>query len=113
MTKLLYVVLSGEDAEEKFDNALISAIRMVENKRVEKMKILFYGQSELLVAKATGERAEKIKKLIQFGVIDSACTMVAKRMNIEEGLKIQGIPLEGYGARLAALLDEGYVPLSF
>jgi|YelNatPaOPRAMG01_1025707.scaffolds.fasta_scaffold00552_20 hypothetical protein len=113
MTKLLYVIISGQEAEEKFDIALISAIRMVENKRVEKMKILFFGRSELLVARATGDRAEKIRKLIQLGVIDSACTMVAKNFNIEEELKVRGVPLEGYGTRLATLLDEGYVPLSF
>ena len=113
MTKILYLVMSGKEAEQKFDMAIISALRMIENKRVEKMKLLFYGPSETLLAQVTGERAETIKKLIGYGAVDSACTMFAKNMKIENELNVLGVPLEAYGQRLAALLGEGYIPVSF
>ncbi|MCL6002858.1 MAG: hypothetical protein M0Z77_01340 [Thermoplasmatales archaeon] len=113
MTKVLYIVMSGKEAEQRFDMALISATRIAENKMVENLKVLFFGPSELLLSQATGERAEKIKKLIELGVVDSACVMIAKNMNIETELKTRGINLEGYSSRFVALLGEGYTPVTF
>ncbi len=113
MTKILYVVMSGSEAEQKFDLALISALRMTENKMVEKVKLLFFGPSEILLAHAKGERAERIKKLIGYGVVDSACIMIAQNNKIDVELKTQGISLEGYSSRLVALLGEGYTPVTF
>ncbi|MEM0133687.1 MAG: hypothetical protein QXU18_00450, partial [Thermoplasmatales archaeon] len=113
MTKVLYIVMSGKEAEEKFDLALISATRMLENSMVEKVKLLFFGPSEILLAHASGERAQKIKKLIGMGAVDSACSGVAKEINVEAELKILGVNLERYSSRLVALLNEGYTPITF
>ncbi len=113
MTKVLYVVMSGKEAEQKFDMALASAVRIVENKMVEKLKMIFFGPSEELLAHSTGERAERIKKLIGYGAVDSACINIAKNMKIDNELKVQGIALEGYSSRMVALLGEGFTPVTF
>lgn len=113
MTKVLYVVMSGKEAEQKFDMAVVSAVRMVENKMVDKFKMIFFGPSEELLAHATGERAERIKKLIGYGAVDSACINVAQNMKIDNELKVRGIALEGYSSRIVALLREGFTPITF
>lgn len=113
MTKVLYVVMSGKEDEQKFDMALVSALRLTENKMAEKVKLLFFGPSELLLAHATGERAERVRKLIEYGAVDSACVNLAQNMKIEGELKTQGISLEGYSSRLVALLAEGFTPVTF
>ncbi len=112
MTKLLYLVMSGAEAEQRFDLALISAQRIFENRVAEKIKVLFYGPSETLVAKATGDRTEKIKKLLEESVIDSACRGVAERNGIESQLMTHGIPLESYSKRLVSFINEGYTVIS-
>ncbi len=103
MTKLLYLVISGEDAPQRFDLAINTALNISENKRVEDIKILFLGPSESFAAKATGSRAETIKKLADKKVVDSACVNFAKNMGIEENLKILGINQEPYGQRISYL----------
>lgn len=113
MTKLLYVIISGEEESDKFDRAIFSAVRIAEKKRVEDIKVLFFGNSETLVTKATGDRRELIEKLINLNAVDSACVGIAKRLNIEEELKSIGIAQEDYSLRIAAFLDDGYVPMTF
>ncbi|MCL5681019.1 MAG: DsrE family protein [Candidatus Thermoplasmatota archaeon] len=113
MTKVLYLVLSGEDSPQKFDLAIISGLRSIENKRFEDLKLLFFGPSENMLAKAKGERAENIKKLIEMKAVDSACVAVAKNNGIENDLKLLGVSQEPYGARLAHFLSEGYAVVTF
>lgn len=113
MTKVLYLVLSGEEAPTRFDVAIYSAMRMYENKTFESIKVLFLGESETLVARATGERAQNLKKLIDGGVIDSACVGVAKSKKIENEIKLQGIRLENYRDRISEFLSQGYMVISF
>lgn len=113
MTKLLYLVTSGDDAPQKFDLAINTALRMMDNKRFEDIKLLFLGPSESTLVKASGERLETIKKLINLGAIDSACVNFAKTMGIENELKLLGINEEPYGSRLAYYLDKGYSVVTF
>lgn len=113
MTKLLYLVLSGEDAPQRFDLAINTAMNLIDNKRVEELKILFLGPSESFAAKATGNRAEIIKKLAERKIIDSACINFAKNMGIEDNLKILGINEEPFGQRISALLSQGYSVITF
>ena len=48
MTKLLYIVMSCKEAEQKFDMVITSVGRIAEKKLAEKVKIIFFGPSELL-----------------------------------------------------------------
>lgn len=113
MTKVLYLVMSGEDAPSKFDIAIYSAMRFNEEKRFDSIKVLFFGESEAFAAKATGTRADNLKKLIDGGVIDSACVGIAKNRNIGNELIELGIVLENYRDRLEYFLSEGYTVISF
>ncbi len=113
MTKVLYLIVSGDDAPQKFDVAINTAVRMVENKRFDEFKVLFLGPSEVTMAKATGQRKETIKKLIESGAVDSACVAMAKNSGVEEELKLMGVQLEPYGARLAHYLQNGFQVITF
>lgn len=113
MTKLLYLVISGEEAQQRFDLAINTALNLVDNKRVDDLKILFLGPSEALAAKATGNRAEVIRKLAEKKVIDSACVNFAKNMGIEDSLKLLGINEEPYGVRISNLVSQGYSVITF
>lgn len=113
MTKVLYLVMSGEEAPTRFDNAIYSAMRLNEEKRFESLKILFFGESEILLTKATGTRAENLKNLIDKGVIDSACVGVAKSKNIAVEIQERGISLANYRDRIDYYLSLGYTVISF
>jgi hypothetical protein len=113
MTKVLYLVLSGEEAPTRFDTAIYSAMRLNEEKRFESLKVLFFGESETLLTKATGERAQNLKKLIDSGVIDSACIGIAKSRNIGVEIQEKGISLENYRDRISYYLSQGYSVISF
>lgn len=67
MTKVLYLVMSGEEAPTRFDIAIYSAMRLHEEKSFESIKVLFFGDSEALLTNATGRRGENLKKLIDWG----------------------------------------------
>lgn len=113
MTKVLYLVMSGEEATTRFDMAIYSAMRLNEEKRFESLKVLFFGDSEALVANATGDRAQNLKKLIDSGVIDSACIGIAKSRNIAIEIQDKGISLENYRDRISYYLSEGFSVISF
>ena len=113
MTKVLYFVMSGEEAPTRFDAAIYSAMKLNEEKRFESLKILFFGESERLLASATGDRAKNLKKLIDEGVIDSACVGIAKSRNIAVEIQEKGISLENYRDRIDYFLSQGYTVISF
>ncbi|MCL4447120.1 MAG: hypothetical protein M1161_02995 [Candidatus Thermoplasmatota archaeon] len=113
MTKVLYLVMSGEEAPTRFDMAVYSAMKLDEEKRFESLKILFFGESESILAKATGDRAQNLKKLIDAGVIDSACVGIAKRKNIVLEIQDKGVTLENYRDRISYYLEQGYSVISF
>ena len=82
-------------------------------KRFESLKILFFGESERLLVSATGDRAKNLKKLIDEGVIDSACVGIAKSRNIAVEIQEKGISLENYRDRIDYFLSQGYSVISF
>ncbi len=105
--------MSGEEAPIRFDAAIYSAMKLDEEKRFESLKILFFGESERLLASATGDRAKNLKKLIDEGVIDSACVGIAKSRNITVEIQEKGISLENYRDRIDYFLSQGYTVISF
>ncbi len=113
MTKVLYLVMSGGEAPTRFDSAIYSAMRLTEEKRFESLKVLFLGESEVLLSKATGDRAENLKKLIDMGVVDSACVGIAKSKNVALEIQGKGVALENYRDRIAYYLENGYSVISF
>jgi hypothetical protein len=54
-----------------------------------------------------------VNELAAAGVVDSACIRYAEGHGIAEELARRGIKLAPYGERLATLLREGYLPLTF
>ncbi len=54
-----------------------------------------------------------INELAAAGVVDSACVRYAEGHGIAEELAKRGIKLAPYGERLATLLREGYLLLTF
>jgi hypothetical protein len=54
-----------------------------------------------------------INELAAAGIVDSACIRYAEGHGIAEELARRGIMLASCGERLATLLREGYLPLTF
>lgn len=113
MTKVLYLVMSGEEAPTRFDLAIYSAMKLNEEKRFESIKVLFFGESEKLLTNATGDRSQNLKVLIETDVIDSACIGVAKRDDIAVEIQERGISLENYRDRISHYLSQGYSVITF
>ncbi|MCW6158312.1 MAG: hypothetical protein LVQ63_02355 [Thermoplasmatales archaeon] len=80
-------------------------MKLNEEKRFETLKILFFGESERLLASATGNRDKNLKRLIDEGVIDSACVVRAKSRTIAVEIQEKGISLEDYRDRIDYFLS--------
>lgn len=113
MSKVLFMILSGEEAKEKANYGITMASRSLEAQRYDDLKVLFFGPSEEYITKLTGEPLEHLKKLIAAGAVDSACTAIAKKKAIEKPLIDLGLTLKPAGQQTAHYVNEGYQVITF
>ena len=113
MSKVLFLLISGKEAPEKANMAIITASRQVKAGRYEDAKVLLYGPMEEYVVNLKGEYAEAFMDLVNSKAIDSACVAIAKRYNVDQKLSQMGIQLSPFGERLAKYVNEGYQVISF
>jgi len=107
------VVITAVSDDEKFDIAITFVYRSWIHRRFDDVKLLFFGPSQRRLARLEGELMKMVDELVAAGVVDSACIRYAESHGIAEDLAKRGIKLASYGERLATLLREGYLPLSF
>ena len=110
MAKVVVTVVSDD---EKFDIAIVFVYRSWTLRRFDDIKLLFFGPSQRRLAKLDGDLVKIVNELAAAGVVDSACIGYAEVHGIAEELAKRGIKLAPYGERLATLLGEGYLPLTF
>jgi hypothetical protein len=110
MAKVVVTVVSDD---EKFDVAIAFVYRSWIHRRFDDVKLLFFGPSQKRLAKLDGDLMKMVNELAAAGVVDSACVRYAEGHGIAEELAKRGIKLAPYGERLATLLREGYLPLTF
>jgi len=113
MAKVLYLITSGDDSPMKFEIAITSALRAIENKRYEDVKVIFFGPSQSYLVKAPDYVKKNVEKLISIGAVGSACTAVSERLNIKDSLQSMGIRLHPVGERIALYVNNGYEVLTF
>jgi len=111
MKKTLFYIISGEMDKAKM--GLMVARRSAEFKRFGDVKVILQGPSEKLLLDESPEVKENLDFLIKNHNIDSACKFVAEKMNITEPILKRGVELKPAGERLAALINDNYVPLVF
>ncbi len=113
MTRVLFLIMSGEESAAKVNGGITMALRSLEAKRYEDLKILLFGPSESYITKISGEVLENFKKLISLGAVDSACVYMAEKSNVESKISELGINLLPAGERLAYFINNGYEVITF
>ncbi len=113
MAKVLFLITSGEEAQEKANAGITMAARSVEAKRYEDLKVMFFGPSEKYLAKLTGPVLEHFKSLNAAGAVDSACVFIAKNSGVEQQLTDLGVKLLPAGERVSHFVNEGYQVITF
>jgi len=110
MAKVVVTVVSDD---EKFDVAVTFVYRSWTHRRFDDIKLLFFGPSQRRLAKLDGDLMKMVNELAAAGVVDSACIRYAEIHGIADDLAKRGIRLASYGERLAVLMRDGYLPLTF
>ncbi len=113
MSKVLFLIISGEKDKDKADLGIATASRAIEKNRYEDVKVLFYGASEGYILKLDDQIKDHFDKLIKANAVDSACIGIAKIYNVEEQLKKLGVVLLPAGEQISHYVNNGYVVLSF
>lgn len=113
MQKTLFYIVAGENERDRALMGLNVARRSFEFKRFADVKVILQGPSEKLLIDEDEEVRKVVKYLITNRLIDSACSFMAKKLEIEEPITKLGVELKPSGERLAAYVNEGYVPITF
>ncbi len=113
MVKVLFLLLSGKETPERTSMALMTIARQVKSGRYEDAKVILFGTSEEYVANLTGEARESFSEIVKAGALDSACSFVAKKYDIELKLQDMKVPLLPFGERLAHYVNSGYEVITF
>lgn len=113
MQKTLFYIVAGENERGRAIMGLNVAKRSFEFKRFADVKVILQGPSEKLLIDEDKEVRDIVKYLITNKLIDSACSFMAKKLDIEEPIVKLGVELKPSGERLAAYVNEGYVPITF
>ncbi len=113
MQKTLFYIIAGENERDRAIMGLNVAKRSFEFKRFADVKVILQGPSEKLLVDEDEEVRKIVKYLINNHIIDSACSFMAKKMDIEEPILKMGVELKPSGERLAAHVNEGYIPITF
>lgn len=113
MAKVLFLIVSGEEASAKAEAGIAVASRSLAAKRYDDLKVLFFGPSEKFIAEAEGNTKEMIKQLIDGKAVDSACVFIAERSGIKDKLLSFGLELLPAGERIAHYVNNGYQVITF
>lgn len=89
------------------------ARRSFEFKRFADVKVILQGPSEKLLLDKDPDVKEIVDYLITNKLIDSACSFIAKKLDIEEPILKRGVELKPSGERMSSYVNEGYIPLVF
>ncbi|MCL4341725.1 MAG: hypothetical protein M1431_06505 [Candidatus Thermoplasmatota archaeon] len=111
MKKAVFYIVTGEMNKAKM--GLTVARRASEFKRFSDVKVILQGPSEKLLLEEEPEVKETVDFLIKNHNIDSACKFIADKMNISAPIISRGVELKPGGERLAALVNDDYLPLVF
>jgi hypothetical protein len=110
MAKVLFVISSGD---EKFDLAIRLAYNSYNKHLYDDVKVVLFGPSQKRVLTLEGDIKDIFLKLLENGVVDSACIGVAKSNDLVEQLTDLGLRLEPMGERISKFVNQGYEVITF
>lgn len=113
MQKALFYIVAGENEKERAVMGINVAKRSHEFKRFADVKVIIQGPAERLIVDDDPKVKPIVDYLISNKLMDSACSFIAKNLEIEEPILKRGVELKPAGERLAALVNDGYIPLVF
>ncbi|MCL4447601.1 MAG: hypothetical protein M1556_01080 [Candidatus Thermoplasmatota archaeon] len=113
MAKVLFLLMTGKEAPEKANLALMTISRQIKAGRYEDAKVLLYGPSEEFVANLVGEAKDSFGDIVKAGAVDSACVFIAKKLDLELKLQSMNVNLLPFGERLAHYVNSGYEVITF
>jgi hypothetical protein len=77
------------------------------------VKVVLFGPSQKRVLTLEGDIKDIFLKLLENGVVDSACIGVAKSNDLVEQLTDLGLRLEPMGERISKFVNQGYEVITF
>lgn len=112
---LLVIVSSGEEAPDKAMTGLMYAINAKKNKWLDDVHLMFFGPSEMMVAKARpdSQLGQMLKSAFELGMTPVACKAISDGNSITTELKGLGIETEYVGTILSSYIKKGYQVLTF
>lgn len=113
MQKALFYIIASENDRGRAIMGLNVARRSHEFKRFADVKVIIQGPSQKLIVDEDEEVKSLIDYLIRNRMMDSACSNFARKLQLEGPIQDRGVELKPSGERLAALVNDGYVPLVF
>lgn len=113
LAKVLFLIMSGEEAPQKAELGIIVAARSILAKRFDDVKVIFFGPSQQYILKLKGQAKESFEILLKNRAIDSACVNIAQSTGIKPHLEALGIDLLPAGERIAYYVNQGYEVLTF
>lgn len=111
MKKAVFYIVASE--KDRAAMGLIVARRAAEHRRFSDVKVILQGESEKLLIEEAPEIRDNVDYLIKNHHIDSACKFLAEKLTITEPILKRGVELQPAGERLAALVNDDYVPIVF
>jgi hypothetical protein len=111
MKKALFYIVASE--KDRAAMGLTVARRAAEHKRFSDVKVILQGESEKLLLDESPGIKDNVDYLIKNHHIDSACKFIAEKFTLTEPILKKGVDLQPAGERLAALVNDDYVPIVF
>ena len=111
MKKALFYIVASE--KDRAAMGLTVARRAAEHERFSDVKVILQGESEKLLLDESPGIKDNVDYLIKNHHIDSACKFIAEKFTLTEPILKRGVELQPAGERLAALVNDDYVPIVF
>ncbi len=113
--KLLVIISSGDEAQEKALTGMMYATNVKKNKWLEEVNVIFFGPSEKMIAKSHPDSpvGKSLKQLIDQGITPIACRAVADRDNLTTDLTGLGLSVEFVGHIISSYIKKDYQVITF
>ena len=112
---LLVVISSGDEAPDKAMTGMMYAINAKKHQWLDDVRLMFFGPSEQMIAKATpeSELGQSLRQAFELGIVPVACKAISDGNNITAQLNGLGIETEYVGTILSSYIKKDYQILTF
>ncbi len=108
--KLAVILVSGDP--DVLEMGLVYAVNAANRQWIPNLRVYLFGPSEITIA-THPELAERVKSLIEAGVVPEACSWCSDKHNVSDLLRNLGCVVRGIGQPVSEAIREGYVPMTW